>query len=68
MTVKEIMKRLKRYPETAEVGVVNTGSFVDGDVSFDFDIRSRKSVSKSTACVGCGFEDWYDSCDVVILV
>lgn len=67
MTVKEVVKRLSRYPENAEVGVIHCdSSFCDGDVETSFSICSRKSIAKSN--VGDGFEEVFDGCDVLIRI
>ena len=67
MSVKEMIKRLSRYPENAEVGAIHCdSSFCDGDVETSFSICSRKSIAKSN--VGDGFEDIFDSCDVLICI
>lgn len=66
MSVKEMIKRLKRYPDSAEVGIINTGSFIEGDISIDFILHSRKSVRKWN--IGDGFEDRFAECDVMIEV
>ena len=67
MTVKEVIKRLSRYPENAEVGAIHCdSSFCDGDVETSFSICSRKSIAKSN--VGDGFEEVFDGCDVLIRI
>ena len=67
MTVKEVIKRLSRYPENAEVGAIHCdSSFCDGDVETSFSICSRKSVAKRN--VGAGFEDDFNNCDVLIRI
>lgn len=67
MTVKELIKRLSRYSENAEVGAIHCdSSFCDGDITTDFSICSRKHVAKRN--VGDGFEDTYNDCDVLICI
>ena len=67
MSVKELIKRLNRYPENAEVGAIHCdSSFCEGDVETDFYVCSRKSVAKYN--VGDGFEDTFNSCDVLICI
>lgn len=67
MLVKEVIKRLSRYPENTEVGVIHCdSSFSDGDVETNFSICSRKSIAKYN--VGNGFEDVFNDCDVLIRI
>ena len=67
MSVKEMIKRLSRYPENAEVGAIHCdSSFCDGDIETDFSICSRKSVAKYNVGVGC--EDSFNDCDVLIRI
>ena len=67
MLVKELIKRLSRYPENAEVGAIHCdSSFCEGDVETNFCVCSRKSVAKNN--VGDGFEDTFNSCDVLICI
>ena len=67
MSVKEMIKRLSRYPENAEVGAIHCdSSFCDGDVETSFSICSRKSIAKSN--VGDRFEEIFNDCDVLICI
>ena len=67
MLVKELIKRLSRYSENAEVGAIHCdSSFCEGDVETNFCVCSRKSVAKNN--VGDGFEDTFNSCDVLICI
>ena len=67
MTKKNLIKALSRYPDDAIVGAIHMNeSFIDGDISTDFYLQSKKKTAKMY--VGCGNENSYDYCDVFIVI